>query len=63
MKISQIAFLASLVHGKNKRPIYRTISEHPFDGRVMEEQLINERHLNNEKGVHPTVMAPTSANY
>ena len=53
MKISLIALLAAGTYAKNKRPIYRTISNRPFDESVMKEQQINERHYNNEKGVHP----------
>ena len=64
MKIINIALLAAICEAKNKRPIYKAVANRPFDSSVMEERLVNDRHYNNVKGDHhPTVMAPTSANY
>lgn len=59
MKIIDIALLLAVCEAKNKRPVYRSISNRPFDSSVAEERLINERHKNNVKGEsHALVQAP-----
>ena len=59
MKIIDIALLAAVCEAKNKRPVYKSIANRPFDSSVMEEQNMNARHYNNIKGDrHPVVTAP-----
>jgi hypothetical protein len=64
MKIIDIALLAAVCEAKNKRPVYKSIANRPFDSSIMKERSVNERHYNNIKGErHPVVTAPQSANY
>jgi hypothetical protein len=44
MKIIDIALLAAVCEAKNRRPVYKSIANRPFDSSVMDEQKMNERH-------------------
>jgi len=64
MKIIDIALLAAVCEAKNRRPVYKSIADRPFDNSVMAEKQMNARHYDNVEGEHhPLVTAPSSAAY